>query len=186
MTGLRLHRKLTKMLLPIIAIATVSCHSHHSGNGKPYNKKHNHSSLVDSNWKNLNIALSRKDNAKLFKVAKSWLGVPYRYGGKSQNGTDCSGFVGELYKTVYDTTLERNSAKIFEKNCKEIDKEDLRQGDLLFFGTNKHSGSKINHVGIYLKENKFIHASSSRGVVVSDINEKYYIEHFLKAGRVKK
>ena len=140
---------------------------------------------VSDEWRILDIKLGRGDNRRLYKEVKSWLGTPYKYAGNSKSGTDCSGFVMEVYKEVYHQKLERNSQKIFEKNCYEINKGDLKEGDLIFFNTGNKK-RRINHVGLYLKENMFVHASSSRGVVVSDLREAYYVKHFVVAGRVKK
>ncbi len=138
----------------------------------------------DDGWATLTIKLGRHDNRKLYDECREWLGVPYLYGGQEKDGTDCSGFVMQVYKAVYDRKIERNSARIFERNCEEIDKEDLKEGDLVFFATGRTS--RISHVGIYLKDGKFVHASSSRGVRVSDLSERYYVKHFKCAGRVKK
>ena len=80
--------------------------------------------------------------------------------------------------------LHRNSAEIFDKDCEEISRDELREGDLVFF-TND-SGRRINHVGIYLYDDKFIHSSSSKGVVISDLKQNYYVKHFYKAARVQK
>ena len=89
-----------------------------------------------------------------------------------------------VYKRVYGKRLERNSAKIYSKNCRKISRGELREGGLVFFNTSK--GRKgINHVGIYLKDHKFIHASSSRGVIVSNLDDDYYRRTFIAAGRVK-
>lgn len=121
---------------------------------------------------------------KLHKEIKKWLGVPYRYGGHSKNGTDCSGLVMEIYKKVYNKKLERNSAAIMKKNCRRINRKDLKEGDLVFFSTGK-SKNRINHVGIYLKDSKFVHASSSKGVIISSLKEKYYIRTYNCSGRVK-
>lgn len=138
----------------------------------------------DDGWATLTIKLGRRDNHKLYEECREWLGVPYLYGGQEKDGTDCSGFVMQVYKAVYDRKIERNSARIFERNCEEIDKDELREGDLVFFATGRTS--RISHVGIYLKDGKFVHASSSRGVRVSDLSERYYVKHFKCAGRVKK
>ena len=140
---------------------------------------------VSDQWRTLDIKLDRKDNKQLYREVKSWLGTPYKYAGSSKSGTDCSGFVMEVYKAVYHQKLERNSQKIFEKNCHEIDKSALKEGDLIFFNTG-NKNRRINHVGLYLKECMFVHASSSRGVVVSDLREAYYVKHFVVAGRVKR
>ena len=139
--------------------------------------------LVTEEWANLDIKLGRKDNRKLYKELKRWLGTPYLYGGHTcGEGTDCSGMVMEVYQEVYGIRLHRNSAKMLERNCSIIDLDDLREGDLVFFCTS--TDGLVSHVGIYLKENKFVHASSSRGVCVDDLRQNYYASHFHAAARV--
>ena len=136
-------------------------------------------------WKKLDFKLGRRDNKALYREVKSWLGTPYRGGGhKKQEGTDCSGFVMEIYLTVYKMALERRGSLMFSNNCEPIDKNSLREGDLVFF--HDGGGGRISHVGLYLKDNKFAHASSSRGVIISDLNEKYYLKHYFASGRVKR
>ena len=90
----------------------------------------------------------------------------------------------ELEKEFPEDVSHRNSAEIFDKDCEEISRDELREGDLVFF-TND-SGRRINHVGIYLYDDKFIHSSSSKGVVISDLKQNYYVKHFYKAARVQK
>lgn len=135
-------------------------------------------------WKKLDIKLGRNDNRSLYHEIKSWLGTPHHDGMHTkQEGTDCSGFVMEIYLTVYNMKIERNSARIYSISCDPIDPNDLTEGDLVFF--HGGSGNGITHVGIYLKDNMFAHASSSRGVVIDDLTARYYTEHFYAAGRVK-
>ena len=133
----------------------------------------------------LGIKITKKDkeHISLFETSARWIGTPYKYGGASRNGCDCSGLVGQIFRSVYGKNLERNSAKIEENNCRRISKNNLRTGDLVFFATGKKH--KINHVGIYLKDNKVIHASSSKGVIVSNLESDYYRRTFVSAGRVK-
>ena len=139
--------------------------------------------LVSDEWARLDIKLSRKDNKKLYKELKRWLGTPYAYAEHTcGEGTDCSGMVMEVYQEVYGIKLHRNSAKMLEVNCSIIDLDDLREGDLVFFVTS--SDGHVSHVGIYLKDNKFVHASSSRGVTVDDLRQNYYATHFHSAARV--
>ena len=88
----------------------------------------------------------------------------------------------EVYLKIYNIKVHRNSAKMLEENCRIIDLEDLKEGDLVFFCTN--GDSRVSHVGIYLKDNKFVHASSSRGVTVDDLRQNYYATHFHAAARV--
>lgn len=123
-----------------------------------------------------------RQQSRLYKVATSWIGTPYSYGGHGSSGVDCSGLVMEVYKEVYGIQLHRNSAEIFQKDCVEIPRNEIVEGDLVFF-TND-SGSRINHVGIYLDDDKFVHSSSSKGVVISDLKQNYYVKRFYKAGRV--
>ena len=138
---------------------------------------------TDAQWKLLDIKLGRHDNKALYNEVKTWLGTPYRGGGHTkQVGADCSGFVMEVYLSVYNIALERRGSLQYSKNCTPIDKSELREGDLVFF--HGGSGDRITHVGLYLKNNKFVHASSSRGVIVSDLTQKYYVEHYYGAGRV--
>ena len=139
--------------------------------------------LVSDEWARLDIKLGRKDNKKLYKELKRWLGTPYAYAEHTcGEGTDCSGMVMEVYQEVYGIKLHRNSAKMLEMNCSVIDLDDLREGDLVFFVTS--SDGHVSHVGIYLKDNKFVHASSSRGVTVDDLRQNYYATHFHSAARV--
>lgn len=143
-------------------------------------KKDTYSSLS----KKLGVKVNSDDNIELLEMCARWLGTPYKYGGNSRKGVDCSGFTVKVYLAVYNKKLERSSASILSKNCKRIKQKELKQGDLVFFATGK-SRKKVNHVGIYLKDNKFVHASSSRGVIVSSLKEPYYTRTFVTAGKVK-
>ena len=139
--------------------------------------------LVSDEWARLDIKLGRKDNKALYKELKRWLGTPYVYAAHTcGEGTDCSGMVMEVFLKVYGIKVHRNSAKMLEQNCKPIDIDDLREGDLVFFITS--SDGHVSHVGIYLKDYKFVHASSSRGVAVDDLRQNYYATHFHTAARV--
>lgn len=121
-------------------------------------------------------------NKKLQKACNEWYGAKYKYGGCSKSGVDCSCFVKTMYKIAYGKDLQRSSKNQY-KACKPVKKwKKLKEGDLVFF---KIGSTKVNHVGIYLKDGKFIHASTKRGVVLSDLNEKYYKKHFFKGGKVK-
>lgn len=134
----------------------------------------------------LNIPISNDDqNMALYVEASRWINVPYKYGGTDRRGLDCSALTGILYRTVYDKSLERSSSGIAAKNVKKISKKDLQTGDLVFFATSRNK-KRISHVGVMLSNKHFIHASTSRGVIVSHLDEEYYRRTFVKAGRVKK
>ena len=141
------------------------------------------SNVATENIKKI-FKLDKKDNKALYSEVSKWLGAPYKFGGSCISGTDCSGMVMQVYKKVYSIVLERNSAMMYEKNCRNISKKNLSEGDLVFFSTTK-TKSKINHVGIYLKDGYFVHASSSKGVIISSLNETYYTRAYIASGRVK-
>lgn len=132
----------------------------------------------------LDMDIDMKDNHKLYIEASKWIGTPYRYGGTSKKGVDCSGLTSSIYKTVYGKRLKRSAEEQRDDDCYRVYKRNLKEGDLVFF----HNGKKkrrASHVGIYLKEGKFIHASTSVGVVVSSLKEGYYEKHWLQGGRIK-
>ena len=118
----------------------------------------------------------------LVSEARSWLGTPYAYGGKSHDGTDCSGFVMEVYKAVTGIAIPRNSGAQSDY-CEDLDRDELEIGDLVFFSSKK-SGGNIAHVGMYIGDGTMIHASSSKGVIESSLNQNYYVDHYVGAGRV--
>lgn len=116
----------------------------------------------------------------LYYQVYDWVGTTYKYSGDTKKGIDCSGFVCEMYKNVYCTELMGGSRDIWTKVC-PVEKADLKEGDILFFKIKKGS---ISHVGIYLGNNKFAHASVNRGVMINDLDETYYKNTFYKGGRL--
>lgn len=118
--------------------------------------------------------LTKKDDLRLYSEAAQWLGTPYRYGGTTRKGVDCSGLVGQIYKKVYRVNLERNTSDMAQKNCRRVGKSSLKAGNLVFFNTSQKKRRGVNHVGIFLKYGYFIHASTSKGVIISNLNEDYY------------
>ena len=128
----------------------------------------------------LGISLKPGCNRKLIESVTSWLNTPYKYGGNTQQGTDCSGFVQQVISEVYGVSLARSAADIHAQ-CKKINREDLKEGDLVFFKINTH---KVEHVGIYLTDNYFIHATTQKGVIVSNLMEAYYAKYYYSAGRI--
>lgn len=119
-------------------------------------------------------------NKSLLDAVDEWYGVRYRVGGTSKSGVDCSGFTVAVYAAAYGMMLPRVSRDQYQLSRK-ISTTELKEGDLVFFNTN---GRGVSHVGVYLGNNKFIHASVSRGVMVSDLFETYYLRRFVGAGRI--
>lgn len=128
----------------------------------------------------LGIEMGKNDNAQLYKAIEGWIGTPYLYGGTTKSGVDCSAFVGHIYREVYKKNLHR-VANDMQQDCRLISKSELREGDLVFFTNSK---GRISHVGIYLKDGMFAHSSTSRGVIISRLDDSYWKQHFYKGGRV--
>lgn len=128
------------------------------------------------------ITLNDKDNPKLYAAIDSWYGTPYQYGGCTTSGVDCSCFVGNIFKTVYGATLHRTANDIQKDMSKFVSRNNLREGDIVFF---TNSNGKVSHVGIYLKDDLFVHSSTSNGVSISSLENSYWKKHFYKGGRHK-
>lgn len=130
----------------------------------------------------LGISITNPDYLNLYREVADWLGTRYRRGGMSRKAVDCSGFTNIIYKNVFDQKLDRVSTTI-AKNVKEsiTNKADLLPGDMVFFSTFKKK--YINHVGVYIGDGKFIHASIKKGVIVSSLTEGYYSTAWRKGGR---
>ena len=109
----------------------------------------------------LGFTVNRKDDLPLLEEVSRWLGTPYRYGGTTRTGADCSGFAGAVYKNVYHKSLQRTVVNIYNKDCQRIGKRRLKPGDLVFFNFSKRKKRTLNHMGIYLKNGYFAHASTS-------------------------
>lgn len=125
----------------------------------------------------------KSSGEKIADEAITWIGTPYVYAMQNKGrGTDCSGLTMVIYEQVAGIKIPRNSAKQAEF-CETIRQKDIEPGDLVFFATGKDP-KKVSHVGVMLDKNRFVHASSSRGVVISEMTTAYYRNHFIKFGRV--
>lgn len=113
-------------------------------------------------------------------LANTWIGTKYKMGGSTRSGIDCSGYVMVIYKELYNIALDHNAARIFkDSRGKSVSRGDLKEGDLVFFG----DFWGISHIGIYLNGDRFTHASTSRGVMISPMNDKYWSPKYKGARR---
>ncbi|HWR34209.1 MAG TPA: C40 family peptidase [Chitinophagaceae bacterium] len=128
----------------------------------------------------LNTEVEYLPSKSLLEAVDEFYGVRYRKGGNNEKGIDCSGFTCAVYTTAYGFALPRVSKEQY-RISRKISTTELQEGDLLFFNT---VGRGVSHVGVYLGNNKFIHATVSKGVMVNSLFEPYYIKRFLGAGRI--
>jgi len=139
-------------------------------------------SACSSTKKDVRAPDSHAPVGSLSSYARSLIGVPYKYGGTSPvTGFDCSGFVGHVYKRSLGISLPRSTHQISQEG-QAVKLAQLREGDLVFYDTNKRS---FSHVGIYLGNDRFIHAPSSGGNVrIEDMDLPYWRKHYNGARRI--
>ena len=136
---------------------------------------------VDTNSELLGQWGSPHERSLFIRVAKGFLGAPYRLGGSSVRGLDCSAFVKKIYE-FFDVSLPRTAREQAHVG-KHVSRDELKEGDLVFFNTRRAYG----HVGIYIGNNEFVHASSGRErmVRIDTLDKPYYNKRFVKAVRIK-
>jgi lipoprotein Spr len=128
----------------------------------------------------LEVATEDIEDSTLFSFIDAWWGTPYRYGGESRSGIDCSAFVQALYAVVFGiASLPRTAEQQYE-DCKKIRHiSRLKEGDLVFFRIHSRH---ISHVGVYLQNDHFVHASFSSGVMISDLHDPYWMRYYAGGG----
>jgi len=129
----------------------------------------------------LEVLPSQISNVMLYRFIDEWYGVKYRMGGTSKNGIDCSAFVQTLYQYVFGFNLLRTAGMQFGESQYIKSMSDLKEGDLVFFRINT---SRISHVGVYLKNNFFVHSASSKGVSIANLTSDYWNKYFAGGGRI--
>lgn len=127
----------------------------------------------------LDVEVELLKNITLLRLMEDWYGTRYVYGGSSKKGIDCSALMQVFFASLYGIILPR-TAKMQYDFSKRISRTELKEGDLLFFNTT----GGVSHVGMYLYNNKFVHASSSNGVTISDMFDPYYAPRLVGVGRV--
>jgi len=129
-------------------------------------------------FQKVGVNINKATDLNMYTTMFKWFYTPYRYGGKSENGIDCSNYVFKLMNECADTyATSRQLAELTEY----VDREELKEGDLIFFNVN---GSGISHVGVYLQDGKFTHSCSSKGVTISSLDEPYWKARYCRAGRI--
>ena len=126
----------------------------------------------------MDVDVESLKNVSLLSFIDDWFGTRYRYGGTSKRGIDCSALTGALLLAVYGFNMPRTAREQYDAT-EHISKNDLKEGDLVFFNT--HGG--VSHVGVYLENDYFVQASS-HGVKISNLDDHYYAKRFICGGRV--
>ena len=146
----------------------------------------NLSDIEKANWLQIkyslkmDIAVEEIKNIPLLQKIDEWWGTPYVLGGNTKNGVDCSYFTLDVMRDIYKVNLKRTAAEQYEQSVK-IEWNNLKEGDLIFFKT--EGRRRISHVGIYLANNKFAHASTSQGVTIGDLTDPYWQRRLYSLGR---
>jgi cell wall-associated NlpC family hydrolase len=136
-----------------------------------------------ANYKNyINPDIPQSFREEVLLEIIRYLDTPYKYGGNSENGIDCSGFTKNVFLSAVNIELPRTAREQFNTGDK-IDRDDLEFGDLVFFNTTKRSFP--GHVGLYIGDNQFIHASRKLGVTISSFDESYYLKRYVGARRIE-
>jgi lipoprotein Spr len=169
---MKLHITIIVLLLPFLISAQTKQAKHKS--------KRVQKQSIEQFYTSYKLIPDSAHNPYLYYQIYDWIGTRYKYSGKTKKGIDCSAFVNELYKNVYCIDLSGSSSDLWSL-VKPVEKTDLQEGDILFFKIKK---GRISHVGLYLGNNKFAHASVHSGVIISDLDEAYYKKYFYKGGRV--
>jgi lipoprotein Spr len=138
-----------------------------------------------SSWKAkyammLDVAVETIKNTALYQFIENWYGTRYRMGGTTKTGIDCSAFTDSLLSAVYALSLPRTAREQY-KSCEHVGKNDLLEGDLVFFKIRRG----VSHVGVYLANGRFVHSSVSQGVMISSLSDDYFSRRFIGAGRVQ-
>ena len=131
----------------------------------------------------LGVEKKEISNYALYSFIDEWYGTAYHMGGQDKSGIDCSGFAKKLYETVFGIDLAHSSIEQYS-SCQHLKKGCVYdEGDLVFF---KINGRGVSHVGVYLMNDYFVHASTSQGVMISNLKEEYWQKHFMGAGKARK
>ena len=176
-----LRKKTFYLLLAGIPLFYTSCKSKKILTDASKSRAVTSGSLTERYASILNVKEKELDNGKLYRFIDSWMGVPHRTGGMDKNGVDCSGCTSILEKEIYFRSVPR-TAKSMAEIVKRKYEEDLKEGDLVFYD---FQGHKFSHVGVYLHNNKFVHASTSKGVIISDLKDPWYYKYFSRGGSIK-
>lgn len=138
--------------------------------------------IISKYAEEMEVSKSKIKNKKLYEFIDDWEGTRYEFGGLDKRGIDCSGLVYLLYKNVYDEQIPRTTSEQVQIIKRKYENH-LKEGDLVFFD---YDGKKFSHVGIYLQNGYYVHASTSKGVMVAKLHDPYTYKYFSRCGSIRK
>ncbi len=127
------------------------------------------------------IELHKIQNPNYYCSMLEWIGIRYRAGSGTKQGTDCTHLVSNIHKSTTGAIFGGDASNMY-RSCDPIEADSINEGDLVFFKINK---SRISHVGLYLQNDLFVHATVHKGVIISSLQEAYYKKYFVGYGRLK-
>jgi cell wall-associated NlpC family hydrolase len=177
------------MIIAMVLLLTVACNTvSRYGSGKSSRAGEEKRTARDDRDKprftdaNPVFGITTWELLKLTQIIQSYLGTPYKGQYKNRGGIDCSQLVSEIFRKFNGLQLPRTTGKQFQAGAK-VEKRNLRFGDLVFFRTD---GRQVSHVGIYIDNDEFVHASSSNGVIITSLDDKYWRRRLVGCRRVLK
>ncbi len=168
-------------ILLILVIVLSSCHSRKAAmRGKPGEVVKPQGTVADKYSAILGVDKNDIRNGRLYEFIDEWMGTPYKFGGQDRDGVDCSGLTQLLEQQVFGINIPRTTGQQVAIIKRKYE-EDLVEGDLVFFD---YDGKKFSHVGVYLQNGYYVHASSSHGVTITRLHDPYMYKYFSRCGSI--
>ncbi|ARM31680.1 C40 family peptidase [Prosthecochloris sp. HL-130-GSB] len=169
-------RMLRNLLVTSLLLMTTGC----AGNSTYQSLQYSSKNSKNDTWSRLPLRVSGSQLTEMLENITELVGTGYRYGGNGDGAFDCSGFVQHIFSSSFNVSIPR-TAREQSRFGQRIDRHGLQRGDLVFF---RLGSGRIDHVGIYLHNDLFIHASSSKGVTLGNLMKPYYHKRFAHATRL--
>jgi lipoprotein Spr/probable lipoprotein NlpC len=174
-------KRYSALLLVFAIVVLSSCHSKKAVmRGEPGEVVAPQPSIAEKYAQILGVDHAQIQNGRLYAFIDQWMGTPYKFGGSDHDGVDCSGLVQLLEQQVYGINIPRTTSQQVTVIKRKYEDE-LQEGDLVFFD---YDGRKFGHVGVYLQNGYYVHASSTKGVIIVKLHDPYMYKYFSRCGSV--
>lgn len=174
-------KKYNLIILFAATLILSACHSRRAVmKGEPGEAVATQPSIAEKYSSMMGVEVNSIQNGRLYAFIDQWMGTPYRFGGLDHDGIDCSGLSFLLQQQVYGINIPRTTGQQVQIIKRKYE-EELQEGDLLFFD---YDGKKFSHVGVYLQNGYYLHASSTKGVIITKLHDPYTYKYFSRCGSV--